>query len=369
MGEFSGPLSIHRDRLNDHLEYGGDHVQRNWKVVEPLLNCWWTAYKAWEANDNFNKAFRGRRMTVRTFPGGIGAFEKQVSKEFKRGSISLASSTSAGTEVRIFADSRYTPLDPVTMRQHDEIFHKTEEHLKYRAMRGINSSAFAKPSNFATREKKYEEGLHDLSASLLNPDLSIFDQIHNTDVGGKLNYQGKEIEGAHFSFLPLSMEEDQLVLYRLIQCAKACRHALPELYTKVRDYRARMTRVKLANEFDMGIGYSAVPVANPPRGGPAYKLRYGLGKQTTITGQGGQQTVPVTAELYAARQQAALRFKRILGIRDAKNEVIIAIRKHKGPFPVYAVRSGNELLCYEIVGDQMRLNAKKISSAGVMTGG
>ena len=89
------------------------------------------------------------------------------------------------------------------MQGHDDIFHKTAEAQKYRAARGIDSSAFANPANFVSREKKYDEGLHDLSASLLNPGLSIFDQIHNTDVGGKLNFKKEEIEGAHFSFLPL----------------------------------------------------------------------------------------------------------------------------------------------------------------------
>ncbi len=109
------------------------------------------------------------------------------------------------------------------MDGHDKIFHKTDEAQKYRANRGIDSSAFANPANFASRETKYDAGLHDLSASLLNPGLSIFDQIHNSDQGGKLNFKKEEIEGAHFSFLPLSKEEDQLMLYKLIQCAKRLR--------------------------------------------------------------------------------------------------------------------------------------------------
>ncbi len=367
MGELSDQLAIHRTSLENHIDQEGDYVKRNWTVVEPLMNSWWTAYKKWEANDKFHRAFKDRRMTVRTFPGGVGAFDKQVSKEFKRGTISLASSTSTETEVRIFADSKYTPLgSDAVMQEHDKIFHKTDEAQKYRAARGIDSSAFANPANFVNREKKYDEGLHDLSASLLNPGLSIFDQIHNTDQGGKKNFKKEDIEGAHFSFLPLSKEDDQLMLYKLIQCAKRLRLMLPALDDKVRAYRAEMTRIKLASEFDMAIGYSAVPANRP--GGPAYKLRYGLGKQTTVMGASGQQTVLVTAELYAARQQAALKFKKILGIRDAKNEIVIAIRKHAGPFPVYAVRNGNELLCYDIVANTKVLNNKKISSAGVMTG-
>jgi hypothetical protein len=77
--------------------------------------------------------------------------------------------------------------------------------------------------------------------------------------------------------------------------------------------------------------------------------------------------VNVTAELYRARQLAALNFKSILGIRDAKNEIVIAIRRHMGPFPVYAVRQSGQLKCYDIVEKTMKFNGKTISSAGVMS--
>ena len=60
---------------------------------------------------------------------------------------------------------------------------------------GIDSSAFANPANFATHAKKYQEGLTQPSASLLNPKLSIFQQIHNKEEGGKKNFQKKTIEG------------------------------------------------------------------------------------------------------------------------------------------------------------------------------
>lgn len=61
---------------------------------------------------------------------------------------------------------------------------------------------------------KYAAGLHDLSASLLNKDVSIFDQIHNKE------------DGAHSAFLPLTEEKDQELLFNLILCAKK----VPALY-------------------------------------------------------------------------------------------------------------------------------------------
>jgi hypothetical protein len=277
-----------------------------------------------------------------------------VRKKFDSISVATYNKTLRETEVRIFADNQYTRLGKDALNAHDRIFHKTDEAGHYHANRGIDSSAFANPENFASREKKYEAGLHDLSASLLNPKLSIFAQIHNSE------------DGAHFSFLPLSKEEDQGVLFSLIRCGKALKGRLPELSNLVRDYRAAMTRVKLADEFDMAINYSARPKANPGTG-PAYTLRYGLGKLTTITGPAGQQTVAVTPAIYAARQQAALKFKSILGKRDEKNEIVIAIRKHAaGTFPVYATRAGDVLMCYTIRGDEMLLNGKTITSTGVM---
>jgi hypothetical protein len=231
------------------------------------------------------------------------------------------------------------------------------EAQKYHAKRGIDSSPFAVPSNFATREKKYEEGLHDLSASLLNHNTQIFvfDQTHNSG------------QGAHYSFLPLSQEADQEVIFTLTRYAKD-RVTFPQLYHKVRGFRAEMTRVKLAQDSDMAVGYSVIPVVKPPTESPgarpAYKLRYGLGNTTTVAGQ----SPLVTAQIYQARQQTARRFKQILLTRPGlKNEIVIAIRKHAGPFPVYAVRQGKVLKCYDIVDNEMKLNGKTISANGHLT--
>jgi hypothetical protein len=305
------------------------YLQRNWKFIHADILAWWRAYKAWEKVDTFDAAFRDTRMTVRTFNPG---YSDQVQKTFARGKIQV-------TKEKFFADSRYTkfdPLDPIaneaTQERHQRTFGRGVESQKYHAQRGIDSSAFAVPANFASRETKYDAGLHDLSASILNPRLPIFNQIHNTE------------EGAHFSFLPLSEMEDQEVIYNLTRIAKD-RVTIPGLYDLVRTYRAEMTRVKLAYEMDMGIGYTVVPAPRPNRG-PQYKLRYGLPNTTTIVGQ--KEAQPTTPDIYEARRKAALKFKSIVGIREGKNEIVIAIRKHAGPFPVYAVRRGDRLVCYTI---------------------
>jgi hypothetical protein len=141
----------------------------SWPELKPRILDWWRSYKQWEACDTFNVAFRENRMSVRTFDTG---FSKQVNKKIS--SIDL-------TAGRFFEDSKYKKLGP---NQRDEATKtlqkvKTEEGGKvvekiklpenYWANRGIDSDAFANPANFATRNSKYDNGLHDLSASLLNP--------------------------------------------------------------------------------------------------------------------------------------------------------------------------------------------------------
>jgi hypothetical protein len=170
----------------------------------------------------------------------------------------------------------------------------------------------------------------------------------------------------------------------------------------IRDYRSRMTRVKIAQNFDMGVGYIAIPVANAGPDDRKFKIRYGLVQTTTVPGQktgespnkgpveapstlkkgtpppppgaapklvvGGYEKGPkVTPEIYKARQQAALNYRGIL-TREGKNEIVIALRQHEGDFPVYAIRDGDKLLCYTIRGGKMVFDYRMISKRGVMTG-
>lgn len=338
-------LPLLRDQLHVILDYGETWVIDNWPRVKPRIETWWKVYKRWESTDTFDEAFLDNRMTVRTFDQD---FDKQVSKTFGKGTISFPDN-------RFFADSQYTRLGSTDQQRHGNAY-ATGAKQDFHAKRGIDSSAFANPANFASRITKYEAGLHDLSASLLNHKFPIPDQVHN---------QG---QGVHYSFLPLSWPEDQEVLYRLILLAKKLRTTLPMLYDMVRGYRAAMTRVKLAQDSDMGVGYTAVPVAEPGDG-PAYKLRYGLGNKTTLTGN--PVATLVTPERYAARQRAARNFREILlteyAAKGHKNEIVIAIRQHAGRFPVHAFLKGFDLVCYEIDDNKMKETGHKISLNGKMT--
>jgi hypothetical protein len=80
----------------------------------------------------------------------------------------------------------------------------------------------------------------------------------------------------------------------------------------------------------------------------------------------GSGVLKVTPEVYEGMQQAAQNYRSILD-RTGKNEIMIALRQHNGPFPVYAQRRDKTLLCYDIVGGGPVPNKHQISENGFMT--
>jgi hypothetical protein len=327
-------LDVYRQELNYYLDQvvsvnDAGIIVEQWQKINPLLTSWWTAYKAFERQETWHRAYFDDRMSVRTFDAG---FMNQVSKKIGTDIFNIPTN-------RIYADSNYTPLS-----KEDKIEHKAGVR-DYWAYRGIDSSPFENPENFVSRDAKYKAGVHDQSASLLNHIHPIF--AADFDKGGQVHSKS---DGAHFSFLPISTEEDQELLYNLVRCAKYLKNH--QLYTMVRCYRAEMTRIKLAGEEDLGVGFVAVPVANPGTGSK-YKLRYGM----------------KTGESYLARKEAVRKFKQILNkqVGPYKNEIVVAVRKHEGPFPIYAKRFNQELHCYTIENGRMRFTGRKISIMGAIS--
>jgi hypothetical protein len=408
-------LPFHRQNLWACLTSFSAH---SWNEVKPLIELWWNAYKAWELNDDFNTAVTRRRMSMRTFGE---KFDKQRNKRIGAGEPFVLEDAEATN--RFFPNSNYSATPSTAERARlsarfiaDEAAGRAKMLASgtakgsggYWANRGLDSSAFADPRNFDTREAKYDEGLHDMSASLMNPAVSIFKQIHNTD------------NGAHFSFMPLAEPEDQRMIYTLIRMAKTMRPYWPEMYALIREYRTKMTRVKLAYNSDMGAGYIAIPVHTTPGSSERkFKLRYGLVSnlwlptpdedaapvvappvapapvapvitkgqvpppppQRTAKDAAAPKpkedpasikvkdpaSIKVTPEVYHGRQQAARDYRSILD-RVGKNEIVIALRQHAGDFPIYAERKGNELFCYDIIDHKPVPNGLKISESGFMTG-
>jgi len=284
-------------------------IKNNWVEAHRLIKNWWDAYKEWEEKeDTFNAAVQDNRMTMRSFGSD---FDTQVRKTKP---VGIGDSRFYGNWA---ASGRREVLDPAA--------HKTA----YADMdlpqhkRGIDTSAYANPANFASRKARYDAGLHDLSVKLVVP---------GSDLKASSHHAAQPTP--HFVFLPLSQGEDQYVIYKLIQCAKALKKdGKPDLDTLVRTYRGLMTRVKLASDYDMGTGYGATPTPNRDDG-LEYKVTYGLGG--TLKERGKKVPPPTTKTRLQERQQ--MYFKRRADIvKYGGNEVVIAMRQHKGGFPVYAV--------------------------------
>lgn len=335
-------------------------VLKDWPAAEALIEEWRKGLKAWEAKETFQRAYAENRMSVRSFSPDFGYELNKSIQDFAVVGTNRFRPTSDFSE-------KYSAA---AHRRHSDALHDKKEIGWYNhPVRGMESKAFANKANFMSREARYKAGLHDLSASLLNCDLNFVDQVHHKD------------DGAYFAFLPLPEMEDQALLYKLICTAKEMKADAPRLYETVRALRAEITRVKLAAEFDMAIGYSAVPAANPVEGGPKYKLRYTLGA-TTKPVEGETADAKATAkdvtetmklvdrETYQARQQAGIFYKTILQKAAArpdgkKNEIVIAIRHHGGRFPIYAKRVGTSLMVMDISGGTEAVSTQKLVMKGL----
>jgi hypothetical protein len=225
--------------------------------------------------------------------------------------------------------------------------------------RGLNTSAFANPDNFASRQQKYQLGLHDLSVKLLIPG----DNISTHGVKEQSHHQKEQ--KPQFCFLPLSQPEDQYVIFKLIEYAKALGNTVPQLYTLVRDYRSKMTRVKLAHHYDMGTGYIAVPTPNRPDHLP-YKVSFSVGNVAKLredeSPTGVATSIPMTLDILRARKRAY--FEQHANIVRLGNEFVIAMRRHRGPFPVFAYYDEGVLKCFNIVNGKREEDGRTISALG-----
>ena len=324
-------LDTYRNVLNEkimvHRDEAPNVIKADWTNAQMWIDNWWKAYKAWERQDAFNTAVKDDRMTMRSFGSN---FDGQVNKEIAK--ITIA------TPSRFYSNTQYGGLSPQDRQKHDDEFKK----LTFKAKRGIDAKAFMEPQNFQTRAAKYELGLHDLSVKLLVKDSDIKAQSHHAAQ-----------PAPHFCFVPLSKGEDQEVIFKLGLYAKVLRNVLPAFYDLIHRYRTKMSRVKVANDYDMGTGYHAIPVANPGTD-PAYKLRYGLGNTIKVRGGG---LIPRTLQIYRDRQRDY--FYHRANIARLGNEIVVAFRRHAGPFPIYAVWEKDYLQCFTI--DE---NSKMVTTTG-----
>lgn len=241
------------------------------------IGRWLEQLKKFEAQDSFAIAFQANRMTARQIStsGRGGNFNVRSTKKGKEREIKLARDV-PGVKERFIPTNFFNTSDP------------------------------------NAKSKKNEKGLHDLSASLLDRDRPISEQL-------------KHYEGAIVLFMPLPMEDD-------LRIFSALTRKLGTGNPEVRKIRSMFTRVKLAQASDMGTSFVDISDPNAKEG----KFRYGI-TGTIIRRKGGIGVAAKESEL-AARRTNALQYTNILkeGITRV-NEVVLAYRNHASKdFPMFA---------------------------------
>jgi hypothetical protein len=307
------PLDTSRTNLNRYFgPLFETYVRDNWPAAKLLIETWWADYKVWERDDTLSDAYRESRLTSRTWGQG-----KDLIK----------------VETIMPPDSRTWDASETSNAVMVPDLRKQVDRFNYKRSVGMASlGERMTPKNFYAvggehKSSKYSMGLHDMSATLLNPKKPIADQAHS------------KANGTVFSFVPLSDPKDQVVFQTLNRTAKDLRLVIPEFYDLVRQYGSKMTRIKLAAEFDLATGFSAVQRAD----GSGFKIRYGLGNQVKVfdaekstDSKGVSKLVPWTQDIETARRQAALDFKSIVArILFDHSEIVVSFRQHAGGFPLF----------------------------------
>ena len=279
--------------------------------IVKLGEAWFAEYKTWEREETFDRAIKDQRMTAR-----------------------LAKRT--GPLVKF--DTYGTDGN----KTHPVVLDNT-------VMRGLKQSVV--PANFKDK-KKNELGLHDLSAVLLKPNVSI-------------KGQGFSKPGV-VVFMPLPLEEDLRLVHDLAIAAKVTK--VGPLYDFYVDARSRMTRIKYGSPEDMSNGFYVVD-----KGDGKDHVRYGVANIL-----GGKFD-----EMYLKERAAnALTYKKTIAeiaTKGGNNEVTVKYRQHDGIFPLIGLPKADvpvpwlKHLPFELLVDELLLLTEferplgKITDLGAFT--
>ncbi|MFJ8961648.1 hypothetical protein ACIRG5_19880 [Lentzea sp. NPDC102401] len=251
-----------------------------WTARAAQISAWWADVKRREALEDWEKVFTSNRMTAR-----------QVNAKGRGGTFGI-------------------------MNRHDRKDLAKERQIYLdRAPGGI--LARTEPANFfsghGSANRKDELGLHDLSGTLLTSARPILKQL-------------KPYDEAVVVFTPAPTETDSQVFAALSSLDK------PDA-DKLREYRSRFARLRLAQSSDMG----AVFVDDNVDPKAPIRARYGINGRVLLP---GGAIIPVDATMLAKRHTDALEHSTILS-SDPKalvNEVVIVYRQHAATdlFPLFA---------------------------------
>lgn len=317
-----------------------------WRIAgRPCLEQWFNDFKAWEDKETFKRAFDDDRMTIR----GMGVAEKhRTAVHFElRNAAALRAISALGPEKGSEANlEQFGYKDPTDAQLamgavgyfEAPILNKKGEEIDARGKFGSNVALYygikgirarTNPRNFLPDQRgltqKIDLGLHDLSATVLKLGRPIFTQC-------------KYYTDSVWVFMPLPQEEDLEAFYHLNLIAKEP-GILPQYKQHVRMIASEFTRIKFAQETDMGCSYVAL---GPPDSLGRTKVRYG-GNGLDENGQ-KPTTKEAADRMLARRRNLALSYKSILSAthQEGHNEIILAYRSHgnrlrRTRFPMFAV--------------------------------
>jgi hypothetical protein len=332
-------------------------TEAEWKRAEDTVKRWFASVKVAESDDTFAAAFTDSRMTMRAILDGrqTGYYTEQVP---------IRGQQAAGG-VRWIKTMQGVP--------------------------GIKERMT--PDNFYGVGKldraKYEKGLFDQSAVLLNPKLNLaIGGVEKTaappapvvvpahgappppppPMAKQTNQIYRTTGNTTYIFMPVVREEDLLVFHTLNMLAKSTKtQGLAEF---VMYMKSRLTRIKLVFEGDAGAKF----LDFAPAGDALPKFRYGFGN--LLPGDASLEEIQMR-RLKATEYKQALR-----GMK--RNEIIIAYRQHgmlarqPSTFPVYAkgvfaqnARDPNDPIHkgYLVVGEDMTPTGQILTLKGEMKPG
>jgi hypothetical protein len=279
---------------------------QNYSFTMKLIKDWWEAYKDWESRDSFIKAFEQERLSVTQRPW-----------EMK---------TVPGRTTDLIARAKNDQQGPMISHGRGPLEYHTDVSSFKQRLDPANFRRISTGDQNQVRRMKYQLGLHDMSASLLDPAKNtITEQLR-----WKPTAKGKGLEWAVI-FMPLPMVQDLATLELLRDGAKQLKDKAPTLYRAVSFMKNRMTRVKFAQESDMGAAFLEKGSTQDPH------LRYGATDYQGV----GIGTV-YRADISQERRRKARRYNTILAkqreIKSLSNEIVVAYRQNASPrFPIIGI--------------------------------
>ena len=343
------------------------YTEENWNGLKDHALRWFADLKVDESDTKFNDAVRESRMTIRAVKEdrqtGMYGEKAFMIRGGDRGDVAISYRTAQGVqgmkERMVHTNYSWTTAQTKQRIKTGQLAETDlPQHPEY-------AQAHRPISPYEYREK-YVKGLHDLSASLIDPSRTI--QL-GEGVGGAKHQVYRLTGDTLYVFMPVAREEDSLMCWLLIQLSK--RTTSDGLRHFVNYMKSRLTRIKFIFDNDAGINFKDTA----PRGELLPKIRYHYGKLLSSKS---------TKEEIAKRKLEATNFTTCFRGNN-RTEVVVAYRQNgtlsqPSSFPIFAKgvfeRKDQEKLSekgkfkgFAVVGEDMQPKQQIVLVSAMLSGG